>query len=132
MTADTFNITISPSVRFQVLAEAVLGADDVTRSESRLLALCRQLGYSLSAAVQLLLAAGYCADHVDSGYYRAASYADPHDYAVIMVRKLVELVATAPEPFDVRDVLAASEVVTGSGWDTDFLAGFFNLAAKRQ
>jgi len=102
------------------------------RSESRLLALCRQLGYSLDVAVKLLRAAGCCTEYVDCDYYRAASYADPHDYAVIMVRKLVELAATAPEPLDVRGVLATSEVVAVAGWNIDFLAGFFNSAAKRQ
>lgn len=132
MTADTFNITISPSVRFQVLAETAFGHNGIMRSESRLLALCRQLGYSLDVAVKLLRAAGCCTEYVDCDYYRAASYADPHDYAVIMVRKLVELAATAPEPLDVRGVLATSEVVAVAGWNIDFLAGFFNSAAKRQ
>jgi len=124
--------TISPSVRFQVLAETAFGHNGIMRSESRLLALCRQLGYSLDVAVKLLRAAGCCTEYVDCDYYRAASYADPHDYAVIMVRKLVELAATAPEPLDVRGVLATSEVVAVAGWNIDFLAGFFNSAAKRQ
>lgn len=124
--------TISPYVRFQVLAETAFGHNGIMRSESRLLALCRQLGYSLDVAVKLLRAAGCCTEYVDCDYYRAASYADPHDYAVIMVRKLVELAATAPEPLDVRGVLATSEVVAVAGWNIDFLAGFFNSAAKRQ
>ncbi len=121
--------TISPSVRFQVLAETAFGHDGIMRSESRLLALCRQLGYSLDVAVKLLRAAGCCTEYVDCDYYRAASYADPHDFAVIMVRKMTQLVEESA-PFDVGNALEASEVIAASGWDIHLLADFFNMTAS--
>lgn len=119
--------TISPSVRFQVLAETAFGHNGIMRSESRLLALCRQLGYSLDVAVKLLRAAGCCTEYVDCDYYRTASYADPHDFAVIMVRKMMRLVEEST-PFDIGKAIEASEVVAMAGWDIRFLADFFGAA----